>query len=176
METDSVGLTAIVGIIGAILTVLIKLFDVLGSWKKSRENDRIVKKEIDYTIREVEFINGWLTAVNNSSSDKERELRRNIALGHLDNLMSNYQNYCAPKKVGVTSTESKKSNKWFYALSVFLVMSILGMFVDDEDNWSITYFQNSFDQDTIIGLGFFLMVWVYFLLNSSFISKYRNKD
>lgn len=34
METDNISLTAVIGIIGAILTVFIKLFDAINSWKK----------------------------------------------------------------------------------------------------------------------------------------------
>ncbi|MBL4711805.1 MAG: hypothetical protein JKX75_04800 [Gammaproteobacteria bacterium] len=174
MEADSVSMTAIVGIIGAILTVFIKLFDVINSWKKSRKDDIRVKKEIDDTLKEVEFINGWLTAVNNSTNDKERNARRNIALNRLDNLMSHYQSYCSVEKIEPTIADATKGNKGFYAMSVFLGLVILGLFVDDEDNWSMTYFQNNLDSDTLLVFGIFFVIWIYFLFNSRFYSKIRN--
>lgn len=142
---------------------------------KNRENDLRVKKEIDHTIKEVEFINRWLEAVDNSSSDKELESRRSVALSHLDSLMLAYQNYCSEEKFEPAYTKPKKSNKWFYAISVFLGMGVLGLFVDDEGNWSITYFQNNLDSDTLLGFGFLLVIWVYFLINSSFFDKRRDR-
>lgn len=175
METDSISLTAIIGIIGAILTVFIKLFDAINSWKKSRENDLRVKKEIDHTIKEVEFINRWLEAVDHSTSDKELASRRSVALDHLDNLMVNYQNYCSEEKIEPTYSNAKKGNKWFYAISVFLGMGVLGLFVDDNDDWSIIYFQENLDSDTLLGFGLLLIIWVYFLINSSFFDKVRGR-
>ncbi len=173
METESVNFAAIIGIVGAILTVFIKFFDVLGSWRKSRKQDVKIKKEIDQTIKEVEFINGWLTAINNASTNQEGEKRRRIALNRLDHLMSNYQHYCRAETAEKTPTTEGVSNKWFYVISTFFGLAILGLFIDDKDNWSLTYFQNNMDTDTIIGFSFILIVWIYFLLNSHFMIQSR---
>ena len=51
MESDAIGLTAIIGTIGAIITALIKLFDAMKSWKETRDDDRRIKKEIDHTLK-----------------------------------------------------------------------------------------------------------------------------
>ena len=68
-----------------------------------------------------------------------------------------------------------KNNKLIYAISVFLALAILGMFIDDNDECSLIYFQNNLDTDTVIGLGFFLVIWVYFLSNSSILDRNNNK-
>ena len=170
MEAESVNIAAVIGIVGAILTVLIKFFDVLGSWRKSRRSDLKVKKGIDDTIKEVEFINGWLTAINSTSNNEEGDKRRGIALNRLDHLMSNYQRYCHDDTAEKTSIGSDgRSNKWFYVISAFFGMAIFGLFVDDEDNWSLSTFQNNLDTDTMIGFVLIFVVWLYFLLNSRFV-------
>ena len=175
METDGISITAIVGIIGAILTVFIKLFDAINSWKKSRETSNRVKREIDHTIKEVSFINNWVEAVKNSSNGEALEARREVALGYLDGLMQTYENYSSLEKTEPAYTEPQKGDKWFYAISVFLVLGVLGLFVDDEDNWSMTYFQQNLDTDTLVGFGFILAVWVYFLINSRLFENYKKR-
>lgn len=174
MEAEGISLAAMIGIVGAILTVLIKFFDVLDSWKKSRKNNLKVKKEIDDTIKEVEFINGWLTAVNSATKHEEGEKRRSIALNRLDHLMSNYQRYCHSETAEkMDKGEEGASNKWFYVISAFLGLAILGLFVDDNDNWSFVHFQNNLDSDTVVGFVFIFVVWFYFLWNSRFMRKSR---
>ncbi len=87
--------------------------------------------------------------------------------------MSNYQHYCHAETAKKTPTTEGISNKWFYVISTFFGLAILGLFIDDNDNWSLTYFQNNMDMDTIIGFSFILIVWIYFLLNSHFMIQSR---
>ena len=162
---------AALGLIGATLTVLIKLFDVLESWRKSRKDDRRVKTGIDHSIKEVEFINGWLEALDKSSDDQERETRRRTALMRLDGLMENYQSYCSTDNVVASAPASQKNNKAFYAISIFLVMGILGLFTDDDGNWSLESFAQNMDSDTALGLAIFAALWAYFFRNSRFYEQ-----
>lgn len=173
MESEGMNITAIIAVAGGVLTILIRFFDVLDSWRKSRKNDFRVKKELDGTIKEIEFINGWLAAVSSAANNEEGDKRRGIALTRLDFLMSHYQRCCHLDKEEKISASKEGSNKWFYVISTFFGLAILGLFVDEEDNWSLASFQTNFDTDSMIGLGFIFVVWIYFLLNSSFVNQSR---
>ncbi len=162
MEESGMSLGAVLGLIGATLTVLIKLFDVLDSWRKNRKDDRRIKTGIDHSIKEIEFINGWLEAVGKSSDDHERETRRRAALMRLDGLMENYRNYCSTDNAELVATASQKNNKAFYALSIFLAMAVLGLFTDDNGDWSLASFEQNMDSDTVLGLAVFAALWAYF--------------
>lgn len=174
MESESINFNAIIAIIGALLTVAIKMFDVIASWKKSRESERRTALEIDLAIKDVEFINGWLAAVGQSSDAQEREARKKIALGHLDGLMQTYQQSRSVEPPQLEKA-GKKSNTWFYVISGFLGFGIIGLFIDDNDEFSLQYFQQNLDQDTLIGFGFILIIWVYFLINSRFFERFRRR-
>tara|TARA_R110000868_G_scaffold391396_4_gene661526 strand:- start:47429 stop:47974 length:546 start_codon:yes stop_codon:yes gene_type:complete len=171
MESETLGLTAIIGTIGAVLTVLIKLFDMISSWKKTRDKAKQVNKEIDHTLKEIEFINGWLAAVDKVSTAEDVKQRQSIALKRLDQLMQSYQHYCRGEKLPPPQLQSEKGNGWFYAISAFMLLAIMGMFVDDNDEWSLQAFKHNMDSDAAIGLGFFLFVWVYFFINSRFFKR-----
>lgn len=174
MESEAISLTAIIGTIGAIITALIKLLETLKSWKENRDDDKRIKKEIDHTLKEIDFINNWLGTVNKACDEESFQERQNTALKRLDHLMATYQQYCQEDKPAPAEpVKSKKGNGWFYAISIFLGLAIMGMFVDDNDNWSLTYFQQNFDSDSLIGLIFFLFIWVYFYINSSFFGSKR---
>lgn len=172
MEGDSLSLTAIIGIIGALLTVLIKLFDAISSWKKSRDSEVKEKRGIDQVNKEVNFINTWLSAVSNAATGNELESRKSLALARLDQLMeSNKAQMSQAEKLRTVVTDKPKSNTGFYAMSIFLVFAILGLFIDEEDNYSLNYFYENLDSETLLGFIFFLAIWVYFLINSKFFSK-----
>ncbi|MCR8922079.1 hypothetical protein NO559_04810 [Dasania sp. GY-MA-18] len=171
MESETLSLTAIIGTIGAVLTVLIKLFDMISSWKKTRDKDKQVNKEIDHTLKEIEFINGWLAAVGKANSDADNQQRQTIALKRLDQLMQSYQQYCRGEKQAPPQLQAQKGNGWFYAISIFMLLAVMGLFVDDNDDWSLQAFQHNMDSDAAIGLAFFLMIWVYFFINSRFFKR-----
>ena len=97
-----------------------------------------------------------------------------MALGRLDQLMHSYKTYCQEEKLPIEAAAPKKNNKWFYAMSTFLVLMVMGMFIDDDGEWSLSYFQHEFDSDAITGLIFFLIIWVYFYINSAFFKSSRS--
>ena len=175
MESDSISVTALIGIVGALLTVFIKLFDAISSWKKSRDTSARERLEIQHTAEEVSFIQSWLEAVANSTDGAELESRRHIALKRLDHLMGAYQQHNFPEKQPsqqiAPKTRAKNNDKGFYAISIFLVLGILGLFIDDEGEFSTSYFMMNIDTDAILGFSFFLAIWVYFLVTSSFFHK-----
>ncbi len=171
MEADSLSISTIISIIGGILAVLIKLFDVINGWKKSRENNYKLEKGIQHNIEAVSFINSWVEAVNSSATDKERDTRQQVALQHLDHLMENYQKPPGTQTALDEKTDQKKDNKLFYAMSVFLFMAVAGLFVDDDDNWSASYFVENLDSDTALGFGLFFALWVYFFVNSNWYQR-----
>jgi len=169
METASISIAAA---FGAILTVIIKFFDAIRSWRSSRNKDHLIKKEIDYALKEIEFINNWLLATNNTSSGKERDIRHETALKHLDNLMTNYQNYCSPKKTAQIAVETSKSDGWFYAMSSFFILLVLSIFVDENDKWALSNVQENLNTDSLLALSVFFLIWIYFLINSKLYKNY----
>ncbi len=171
MESESLNISTIISIIGGILAVLIKLFDVINGWKKSRENNYKLEKSMEHNIRAVSFINNWVEAVNNSATDNERKSRQKTALQHLDQLMENYKKSPGTQTVLDEKTVQKKDNKLFYAMSIFMMMAVGGLFVDDEDNWSTSYFMENLDTDTLLGFGLFFALWVYFFVNSDWYQR-----
>ena len=88
MDESSTSVPAMIGIIGAILTVIIKTFEALSAWKEGRDEDNRAIKEIRHAQQEVEFINVWLDAVNKTSNDQQHSERTDEALSRLDRLMS----------------------------------------------------------------------------------------
>ncbi len=176
MENDSINITAIISIIGAILTLFIKLFDVISSWRKSRIESIRLKKGIDGAIKEVEFINTWFSAIENSQDESVKQERQKTALEELDILMSKYKKLTLKTIENQIDSRAKKNDKWFYAMTTFLLLGILGMFVDNEGVWSLKTFTNNWDSDTITGLIFLLIIWVYFFLNSNLYQKYHTQN
>jgi len=174
MDTDSVSISAVIGVVGALLTVIIKLFDVIASWKKSRESERRSAHEIDQAIKDVDFFNRWLDAVKKTTNEQEWQARREVALTHLDLLMHGYRDY-RDETAQPVEPPRRKGNAWFYVISVFLLFGILGLFVDDNGEFSLQYFSQNLDQDTLIGFGFIFLIWVYFLINSRFFDRIRNR-
>ncbi len=172
MDGDGASINAIIAVIGAILAVSIKFFDAIGFWKKSRDKNLLEEKQANQTFAEIKLIKSWLEAVSSSADGAELESRRKLALTRLDNLMTNYQVSIQPQENIKVVSKNKKNNTWFYVMSAFLAVAILGMFVDDEDELSINYFLENLDTDTIIGFCFVLIVWVYFLVTSSFFKKH----
>ena len=175
MDGGGTSINAIIAVIGAFLAVSIKFFDAVGSWKKSRDKNQLEKKEANHTFEEIKLIKTWLEAVSSSADGAELESRRKLALTRLDNLMTNYQKNNQPQEniINIQAvSDKKKSNTWFYVMSAFLAVAILGMFVDEEDELSMNYFLANLDTDAIIGFSFVLIVWVYFLVTSSFFKKH----
>ena len=79
MDESSTSVPAMIGIIGAILTVIIKTFEALSAWKEGRDEDNRAIKEIRHAQQEVEFINVWLDAVNKTSNDQQHSERTDEA-------------------------------------------------------------------------------------------------
>ncbi len=171
MESESLNISTIISIVGGMLAVLIKLFDVISGWKKSREDNYKFKKEMEHNIQAVSFINNWVEAVNNSATENERQSRQKTALQHLDQLMGNYQKPSNTQTALSENASRKKDNKLFYAMSIFMLMAVGGLFVDNEDNWSTSYFMENLDTDTLLGFGLFFALWVYFFVRSNWYQR-----
>lgn len=169
---EGLSFASIVGIVGGLCTVLIKLFDLISSWKKSRDEAIQTRREIDQAQKEVEFISTWMKAVEQSTEGEELVMRKQNALRQLDQLMALNEGHVLEAQQKVDKETAKpRSNTGFYVMTAFMLALTAGLFIDDEDNFSIDYFTATVDVDTVIGWSIFMVIWVYFLVNSKWFKR-----
>lgn len=174
--TDGSSNIALFGLIGALAGTIPGLLGVFFGWLKSRDSLTRTQKSIEVAKAEVDFISEWVKAAESTSEGEELSTRKQLARDRLDALLKvteeDAERISKSTREIKTSEVSSKKSLAFYIYSGFFFFLLLGSAVDENDDFSISYFMSEMmSEDGAITVAAFGIPWIIW-----FIHRWRVKN